>query len=80
MTDSSEYNLGEFCATGRVNRSVRSLVAISRGRQSVLAYVVWNFGYRQGMTGSSVGKSIMKFKVVSEKNRPANRFRAFTSP
>ena len=33
----------------------------------VLAYVVWNYGYRQGTTGSSIGKSIMKFKVVSEK-------------
>ena len=32
-----------------------------------LAYVVWNYGYRQGTTGSSIGKSIMKFKVVSEK-------------
>ena len=33
----------------------------------VLAYVIWNYGYRQGTTGSSIGKSIMKFKVVSEK-------------
>lgn len=32
-----------------------------------LAYIVWNYGYRQGTTGSSIGKSIMKFKVVSEK-------------
>ncbi len=32
-----------------------------------LAYLVWNYGYRQGTTGSSIGKSIMKFKVVSEK-------------
>lgn len=32
-----------------------------------LAYVLWNYGYRQGTTGSSIGKSIMKFKVVSEK-------------
>ena len=32
-----------------------------------LAYLVWNFGYRQGTTGSSIGKSIMKFKIVSEK-------------
>jgi uncharacterized RDD family membrane protein YckC len=31
-----------------------------------LAYAVWNLGYRQGTTGSSVGKSVMKFKVVSE--------------
>ncbi|MDF2823380.1 MAG: hypothetical protein K0R68_788 [Mycobacterium sp.] len=32
-----------------------------------LAYVLWNYGYRQGTTGSSIGKSIMKFKVVGEK-------------
>ena len=32
-----------------------------------LAYVIWNYGYRQGTTGSSIGKSVLKFKVVSEK-------------
>lgn len=32
-----------------------------------LAYVVWNFGYRQGKTGSSVGKSVLRFKVVNDK-------------
>jgi uncharacterized RDD family membrane protein YckC len=32
-----------------------------------VAYLIWNYGYRQGTTGSSIGKSIMKFKVVSEK-------------
>ncbi len=31
------------------------------------AYAIWNFGYRQGTTGSSIGKSVMKFKVVSER-------------
>jgi uncharacterized RDD family membrane protein YckC len=31
-----------------------------------LAYLVWNYGYRQGRTGSSIGKSVLKFKVVSE--------------
>lgn len=31
-----------------------------------LAYFVWNYGYRQGSTGSSIGKSLLKFKVVSE--------------
>jgi len=31
------------------------------------AFVLWNIGYRQGKTGSSIGKSLMKFKVVSEK-------------
>jgi uncharacterized RDD family membrane protein YckC len=32
-----------------------------------LAYVIWNYGYRQGTTGSSIGKSVLKFKCVSEK-------------
>jgi uncharacterized RDD family membrane protein YckC len=32
----------------------------------ILAYSLWNFGYRQGTTGSSIGKSIVKFKVISE--------------
>jgi uncharacterized RDD family membrane protein YckC len=32
-----------------------------------IVYIIWNYGYRQGTTGSSIGKSIMKFKVVSEK-------------
>jgi uncharacterized RDD family membrane protein YckC len=64
ITDTSEYDLGEFCATG----------ASTLGQLSVivcwllsLAYIVWNYGYRQGTTGSSIGKSILKFKVVSEK-------------
>jgi len=30
-------------------------------------YFVWNFCYRQGRTGQSIGKSAMKFKVVSKK-------------
>ncbi|MFZ0904494.1 MAG: RDD family protein, partial [Mycobacterium sp.] len=29
-------------------------------------YLVWNYGYRQGVGGSSIGKSVLKFKVVSE--------------
>jgi len=31
-----------------------------------LAYLIWDYGYRQGTTGSSIGKSVLKFKVVSE--------------
>ena len=30
-------------------------------------YLIWNYGYRQGTTGSSIGKAVMKFRVVSEK-------------
>jgi uncharacterized RDD family membrane protein YckC len=31
-----------------------------------VVFAVWNYGYRQGITGSSIGKSVMKFKVVGE--------------
>ena len=64
MTDSSDYNLGEFCATG-ASTSGQTALAVS----VVLGYVfvIWNLGYRQGKTGSSIGKAIMKFKVVSER-------------
>jgi uncharacterized RDD family membrane protein YckC len=31
-----------------------------------LAYLIWDYGYRQGTTGSSLGKSVTKVKVVSE--------------
>ena len=34
---------------------------------AALAFAIWNYGYRQGTTGSSIGKSVLKFKVVSEK-------------
>ncbi|MCH9766518.1 MAG: RDD family protein [Actinomycetia bacterium] len=64
ITDTSEYSLGEFCASGA---STFGQVSIIFATIVILAYVVWNFGYRQGTTGSSIGKSIMKFKVVSEK-------------
>ena len=61
ITDTSEYDLGEFCDTGE-----STIGQVSIGL-AVIAYWVWNFGYRQGTMGSSIGKSIMKFKIVSEK-------------
>ena len=33
----------------------------------VVAFPLWNYGYRQGKTGQSIGKSMMGFQVVSEK-------------
>jgi uncharacterized RDD family membrane protein YckC len=63
LANTSEYDL-EFCANGS-----STLGELSFGIMSilVLVYVIWNYGYRQGTTGSSIGKSILKFKVVSEK-------------
>jgi uncharacterized RDD family membrane protein YckC len=65
ITDTSGYDLGEFCATGA--STVGQLSALFIAPLIALAYIVWNLGYRQGSTGSSIGKAIMKFKVVSEK-------------
>jgi uncharacterized RDD family membrane protein YckC len=64
ITDTSEYELGDFCATGASTIGQLSMVLAG---VIALVYVVWNLGYRQGTTGSSIGKSVMKFKVVSEK-------------
>ena len=63
IDDTSEYNLGQFCATGNSTLGVAAfLVSVTVG----LVYLLWNYGYKQGTTGSSIGKSIMKFKVVGE--------------
>ncbi len=64
LTDTSEYDLGEFCATGA---STTGRLLFGLCLVLALAYIVWNLGYRQGTTGSSIGKGIMKFKIVSEK-------------
>jgi uncharacterized RDD family membrane protein YckC len=34
---------------------------------AVLAFWFWNWGLRQGTTGSTIGKSVLKFKVVGER-------------
>jgi uncharacterized RDD family membrane protein YckC len=59
-----EYGYGGYCTTSPSTLGI--VIAIVAWLIS-LAYVVWNYGYRQGTTGSSIGKSVMKFKVVSEK-------------
>lgn len=63
VTDTSPYSMGQFCATGN---STLGVAAFSLSLLVGLAYMVWNYGYKQGTTGSSIGKSVMKFRVVSE--------------
>ena len=65
VTDSSEYALGDFCASGA--STLGQVVAFGIAPLIAIAYLIWNLGYRQGTTGSSIGKAIMKFKVISEK-------------
>ena len=64
LTNTSEYDIGEFCTTGAFTLGQASFII---ALLVSIVYIVWNNGYRQGATGSSIGKSIMKFKVVSEK-------------
>jgi uncharacterized RDD family membrane protein YckC len=63
ITDTSGLNIGDVCATGN---STLGVAAVLVSALAGVAYVIWNLGYKQGTTGSSIGKSIMKFKVVSE--------------
>lgn len=69
--DFSDTDLGEIlgesynaqvCGASTIGQTAVTLAGLLG-----LTYVLWNYGYRQGTTGSSIGKSIMKFKVVSEK-------------
>ena len=64
VTNSGEYDYGVSCTS---SPSAIGLIASGLAAILVLAYVVWNYGYRQGTTGSSIGKSVLKFKVISEK-------------
>ena len=48
---------------GRITVGPRSVLARDRCLDRVRRL---DYGYRQGRTGSSVGKSVLKFKVVSE--------------
>ena len=59
-----DYGYGGYCTTSP--SGIGLTLALLAWLVS-LAYFVWNYGYRQGTTGSSIGKSVMKFKVVSEK-------------
>ncbi|OBI91938.1 RDD family protein [Mycobacterium asiaticum] len=62
-TSVTQYDVAQYCYT---QDSIIGFLAQGLASLAILAYVVWNYGYKQGTTGSSIGKSIMKFKVVSE--------------
>jgi uncharacterized RDD family membrane protein YckC len=66
ITDDSEFNTGEYCATGENGPSTLAWIIAAVCILAALAFWIWNLGYRQGTTGSSVGKQLMKFKIVDE--------------
>jgi hypothetical protein len=43
--------------------STAGTVAIFVASLVMLAYMLWNWGYRQRQTGATIGKSVLKFKV-----------------
>ncbi|OBF89522.1 hypothetical protein A5790_18485 [Mycobacterium sp. 852002-51152_SCH6134967] len=65
VTEYSETDMREICVMepSMLGQASAALIAPIL----VLTYVIWNYGYRQGATGSSIGKSMQNFKVVSEK-------------
>ncbi len=64
VTTDMDYGSSVSCASDPSSTGV--IVAVLT-YVAALAFGIWNFGYRQGKTGSSVGKSMLKFKVISEK-------------
>jgi uncharacterized RDD family membrane protein YckC len=63
LTDITQYDVNQICSIGYSTVGVTVMWgAVLVG----LIYLVWNYGYRQGVGGSSIGKSVLKFKVVSE--------------
>ena len=62
--DSMYGSGGGYCSTPESDLwlSVQALTFLLAA-----VYFFWNFCYRQGKTGQSIGKSAMKFRVISEK-------------
>jgi uncharacterized RDD family membrane protein YckC len=63
VTDITQYAVNQYCVT---QDSTIGLVAHWLAVLVGWIYLFWNYGYRQGTTGSSVGKSVLRIKVVSE--------------
>jgi uncharacterized RDD family membrane protein YckC len=54
--------VGAAGGSSRLEGIVQSILTLV-----VLVFLIWNWGYRQGTTGSTIGKSVLKFKVVDER-------------
>lgn len=64
VSNGGEYDYGVDCTS---NMTPFGMIIYILAYVLVFAYGIWNWGYRQGTTGQSIGKSVMKFKVISEK-------------
>jgi uncharacterized RDD family membrane protein YckC len=61
--------MAEVCATGNNGPSLIAWIIFSVCVVIAVVFSLWNHVVRQGNTGSSIGKQIMKFKVVDELTR-----------
>jgi uncharacterized RDD family membrane protein YckC len=59
----------EICATGNNGPSLLAWIIFSVCVVIAVVFSLWNHVVRQGNTGWSIGKQIMKFKVVDELTR-----------
>lgn len=66
VTDGSDKQSASLCAAQSNGPTGTAWVIWTVLEIIALAYVIWNLGLKQGTTGSSIGKGIMKFKVVGE--------------
>lgn len=62
-TDTSAFDGGAQCGDGYSTLGYVSLVVTWA---LMVGYLVWNFGYRQGRTGASLGKTAMHCRVVGQ--------------
>ncbi|MBO0679459.1 RDD family protein [Mycolicibacterium sp. S2-37] len=61
----SETGVGGSCSS---SFSGVGILVVTLMWLASVAFWIWNTGYRQGRTGQSIGKSVMKFEVLSEKS------------
>ena len=59
----------DYCATGDNGPSTTAWIIFSVCVLIAIVFWLWNFVVRQGNTGSSIGKQMMKFKVVGEQTQ-----------
>jgi uncharacterized RDD family membrane protein YckC len=64
LIETTPHDAVEVCDTAP---SMLGLTVFPAAALLGLVYLIWDYGYRQGRTGSSIGKSVLKFQVVSEK-------------
>lgn len=64
--DTTDYNYGSSTQCEVTSVNVGAIIVLIVAGLIAFVFALWNL-YRQGKTGSTIGKSVMKFKVVSEK-------------